>query len=345
MELVSTKRNDSPAIDIDGFMACSGVESLPPDQVVAVALSGGPDSMALCWLLSQWAAQQSGAEIHALTVNHGLRQEAHKEAQQVAAWVKDWPHTRHTILTMDQENDAAPFAKIMENARNGRYKLLSAYCREQGIEKLFVAHHREDQAETFLFRLAKGSGLDGLSAMQYERAYNEELDIVRPLLDFSKEQLISTCDRNDIPYVLDPTNDDARFARSRLRKAYEVLEAEGLTSKRLAVTARRFARAREALDYTAQKVMAAAQISKDNQRIILDRCVLQEWPAEIRLRIIAMAMRTISPVQGGYGPRMEKLENLVADLFHEDNFRRRTLGGFIVSEADGREKIVIEVEK
>jgi tRNA(Ile)-lysidine synthase len=346
MELVSARKDgDVPVIGIDEFMACPGVESLRQGCKLAVALSGGPDSMALCWLLSRWAAQQGGAEIHALTVDHGLRPEANEEARQVGVWVKDWPHVRHEILRIDAGEDNAPTSSIMENAREGRYKVLDEYCRAHNIRKLFVAHHREDQAETFLFRLAKGSGLDGLAAMRYERPYNGNLTIVRPLLDFAKEQLIAICAENDIPCVRDPTNDDTRFARNRLRRAYDVLEREGLTAKRLSVTAGRIARAREALDYTAQKVMKEAQVLKESQKVILDRGIIEEWPSEIRLRVIIKAMAELLPAQDGYGPRMEKLEKLVSDLFEGGTFRRRTLGGFIVSERDKREKIVIEVEK
>lgn len=337
-----------------------------PAPAVAVALSGGPDSMALCFLLSQWAGK-NGTRIHALTVDHGLRPEAAAEAAQVGRWVKNWPCIKHHILHLSQdvipakagihltacvESEMDPGSRpaaqglsgmttrIMERARNGRYAALTDYCREHTIEKLFVAHHRDDQAETFLFRLAKGSGLDGLAAMRRESAKDGIL-IVRPFLDIPKARLIATCHAHKIPFVEDPTNDDARYARPRLRQSYDVLAAEGLTPKRLAVTAARLARAKEALDHYAAAAFQKNIKEENRSKIILDYAELKNEPAETRLRVLLLAMEKLTPDEDGYGPRREKAEELVESLFSDMPFRKQTLGGCIFSR-DGN--ITIEKE-
>jgi tRNA(Ile)-lysidine synthase len=302
---------------------------------VAVALSGGPDSMALCWLLSQWAEKEN-VQVHALTVDHGLRAESAAEAAQVGAWVKDWPRVTHAVLKIDLPGDT----RIMENARAARYEILSAYCREHSISRIFTAHHQDDQAETFLFRLAKGSGLDGLAAMRRETRYSETLTILRPLLDKPKENLVAFCRAQKIPYVEDPSNSNDDYARPRLRKSSEILAAEGLTAKRLAVTASRLARARDALEHYADESYRAVLLEKTPDKIMLDHAPLSRAPAETRLRVLLQAHREIAPADD-YGPRREKMEALAESIFASGPFRRQTLGGCVFSR-DGN--ILIERE-
>lgn len=308
---------------------------------VAVAVSGGPDSMALLWLLSQVAQTHGGAEIHALTVDHGLRPEAAAEAAQVGQWVKSWPHVKHAVLKIDSLGRQGG---IMENARAARYDLLADHCRKNKTRALFVAHHLDDQAETFLFRLAKGSGLDGLAAMRRETRYDENLIIMRPLLDIPKSRLIATCRQNSISFVADPTNDDTGFARNRLRAAQDVLAAEGLTPKRLAVTAARMARARAALEHYAGESFRKCLVRENNAEVVFSYKDLREEPAEIRLRALLMAVEKVAPDEKGYGPRRERIEELADALFAEGAFRKRTLGGCVFSRDSGAGIIIIERE-
>ena len=170
---------------------------------VAVGVSGGPDSMALAWLLSQISKTNPGSPpIHALTVDHGLRTESAAEAAQVGVWVSGWPGLTHHVLRWEQGADT----RIQEEARRARYDLMAEYCRARDIRHLFLAHHMDDQAETVLFRLAKGSGLDGLAGM---KPWQERGDIVllRPLLEIPKERLLETCASESIPFVKDPSNE------------------------------------------------------------------------------------------------------------------------------------------
>lgn len=305
---------------------------------VAVAVSGGPDSMALCALLARWA-DAHGVEVHALTVDHGLREGSAEEARQVGADLADFSCVQHHILTW--ENPSA--RRVQEEARKARYALMAEYCAAQRIGTLFLAHHRDDQAETVLFRLAKGSGLDGLCGMREVYDYSDDLKLCRPLLGVSKDDLIAVCETLGVSYVDDPSNESEDYARVRLRKSRAVLEDEGLTAKRLVVSAKRLVRARDALDEMAEKAYIDAIQEKNTKQVVFKTKSLLGWPEEIMLRAVIKAMQGLRPGRE-YAPRMEKIEDLVFDLIHEEVFRKRTLGGVIIErdDKDGVIKLVCE---
>lgn len=310
---------------------------VPQDiQALAVGVSGGPDSMALCHMLCH-AAQ---APVHVLTVDHGLRAEAAEEAKGVAALVADWPQAHPHIMKRAVANKKD--SRIQEEARHDRYEMMAGYCADNNIQHLFVAHHLDDQAETFLFRLAKGSGLDGLGAMRSAHDYNEKLRIIRPFLDVPKDALVNYCKAHDIPFIEDPSNEDDRFARVRLRQSYDVLAEEGLSAKRLSVTARRLGRARDALAFYTKQAFEQALIKNETDHIQLDFKFLQTIPAEICLRVLSQAVQAIGH-ERAYQVRMEKREELVRRLFNDVQFKKTTLGGCII--ALDREKALVCIEK
>lgn len=330
--VLTDKKSETP-VTLDEFSTFPVALVYAKDKAVAVAVSGGPDSMALCLLLSKWAEKHGGVAIHAITVDHGLRPEATEEARQVSCWLSDIPFVTHKILTVKPENISSK-SRIMEEARKARYGLLHDYCRKHNISKLYVAHHMNDQAETLLFRLAKGSGIDGLCAMRGEQFYDEGLTLMRPFLGVSKDRLIATCNAHGVSYVTDPSNKNTSFARVRLRQSAEILAKEGLSAKRLAVTAARLERGREALDIFAERIYRQALKSEDLQAVSFSYEALRTEPAEIRLRVLKRAMSHFKKTQNqnrGYGPRTERLEALEKRIFCEETFPGATLGGFLFS--------------
>jgi len=290
---------------------------------VACGVSGGADSLALAWLLARWCAER-GKALHILTVDHGLRPEAADEARYVAALVAGWPGVSHHILTYDGDK---PDSAVQEEARALRYALIAAKCAELGVRVLALAHHQDDQGETVLFRLAKGSGLDGLCAMRPVQYYSEDLTLIRPLLDVPKAELVTLCEREGLDYIDDPSNDDPAYARVRLRAAREVLEAEGMTNKRLALSARRLQRAQEALEQIAEERYETL-VNEEGGQLMADVPGLRALPEEVAFRIVLRMVRHFR--QGArYNPRMEKLEALFGDLYHGEDFRKRTLAGLM----------------
>lgn len=310
------------------------------DKALAVGVSGGPDSMALCWLLCQWGAVHNIA-IHAITVDHGLRDESAREAQDVGASIEAWPQMHHVIL---QWNEEKPKTRILEEARFARYDLIRNYMQEHGIRHLFTAHHLDDQAETFLLRLAKGSGLDGLTAMQSQSALPGGMVLCRPLLMIPKADLIALCQDQVIAYAKDPSNENEKYLRPRLRAARAVLEEEGLTSKRLGVTAARLFRAREALDTITDQVYKTAIRSARGDQLVLSWDRLRQSPDEIILRILIRSIDILCP-EDDYNPRMERMESLMDRILHEPGFKKATLGGCLFSLSSKDETLTIEKEK
>lgn len=201
------------------------LKTLPMQWPVAVAVSGGADSMALILLLHHFAAEQDkGAQCVALTVDHRLRSESTHEAEQVHAWLST-RGIQHVILPW---NHPPLTAGVEEKARDARYTLLEAYCSKENIPVLMTAHHARDQVETFWMRLARGSGLSGLCSMR-PVSQKGSLTILRPLLTVWPETLKKILhDTFHQTYIQDPSNQHEVFERVRWRHSEEQLKRLGL---------------------------------------------------------------------------------------------------------------------
>ncbi|RAU20486.1 tRNA lysidine(34) synthetase TilS [Paramagnetospirillum kuznetsovii] len=285
---------------------------------VVVAVSGGSDSMALALLAAHWARAQGGEAI-AVTVDHGLRAESSAEAVRVACWMEA-RGIRHATLHWSGDK---PATGIQAAARDARYGLLGAFCRSKGILHLLLAHHREDQAETLLLRLGRGSGVDGLSAMApvHPTRWGR---LLRPLLDIPRQRLIATLTASGQEWVEDLSNQDEAYARVRLRRLMPALAAEGLTAERLTATASRLGRVRAALEQATAEA-AARWVEPHAAGFVRIRAeALAAMPEEIGLRLLA---RLIMAVGGGvHAPRLEALERLYFHL-RAGMGEARTLGG------------------
>jgi tRNA(Ile)-lysidine synthase len=205
--------------------------------------------------------------------------------------------------------------------------LLGQACRKAKIKLLCVAHHGDDQMETILFRLAKGSGLDGLSGMvPIHRLDEVGVTLLRPLLETSHDSLLATCRARHIPWTEDPSNEKTDYARVRMRGARAVLEREGFTLDRLITAARRFDRASRALGQLSEKEYKNCVLSKETKRIEINFFNLKSQPEELVFRILKMA---IVDVTEGRGPviRLQRLEALVTRILTDPSFRGATLGG------------------
>lgn len=287
---------------------------------IAVGVSGGPDSTALVHLLSEYC----DSDVHALIVDHNLRSESGEEALQVVQSLTGLGNVHAEVLVWDNPSDT----RIQEDARHARYQLLSEYMERHALKHLFLGHHMDDQAETFLFRLAKGSGVDGLGCMLARQMMND-VELCRPLLGFSKRELTEFCQARHISYVLDLSNDCEHFARVRLRQSMEILSNEGLSVERLNVVANRMQRARRALDFYANEAYELCVDKYDNNRIVFKFNCLLEQQDEVVFRIVLKAMHLLSDGRLSGGARMHRIEALCDDLRQSDSFRKRTLAGFV----------------
>lgn len=303
---------------------------------VALAVSGGPDSLALLHLAARWREERGAApELSVLTVDHALRPGSREEAEMVARTAEALG-LPHAILTW--EHGGAADTGLQEKARAARYDLMAAYARDHGIDAIATAHHLDDQAETFLMRLKRGSGLDGLAAMP-ERGAWEGVMILRPLLDVPKARLVATLERDGIAYASDPSNVDPRFERARMRAVWDALAALALAPEMLALAAGRLRRAREALDH-ATDAFLADHVEMHETHATIDRDALLAVPQEIALRALA---RVIETVGGSEEPvRLAKLEALLAALAAQPD-KTQTLGHCVIEPKGGTLRVAREV--
>lgn len=306
-------------------MAALGVR---PGARVAAAVSGGADSMALAHLLAGWARDRD-AHVHALTVDHGLRDEAAHEAARVAAWCAPLGLPHLTLRWDEGGAHRARAASAQAAARAARYRLMTRWCRDAGCSHLFLAHHADDQAETFLLRLARGSGVAGLAAMA-PLAARDGVMLARPLLAMPKARLAAYCREIGQDWISDPSNDDALYGRVRFRNARGMLAREGLTTARLLATAGHMRRARAALDHYVGELLdrACAWDAFGVGRIALDD--LRRAPEEVGLRALAAVLAAASGQV--YPPRFERLLRLYESL-RAGPWRDATLHGCLIARA------------
>lgn len=285
-----------------------------PRPRIAVAVSGGSDSLALTLLAAEWCRRRGG-DLTALTVDHGLRPDSAAEARQVGRWLKA-EGVAHRVLRWRPPDDLA--AGVQAAARTARYRLLTDWCRRRGVLHLALAHQQEDQAETFLLRLARGSGLDGLAAMA-PVTERDGVRLIRPLLPVARARLRATLTERRQGWIEDPSNENLAHARVRMRRLLPALAADGLDPGRLAATAAHLGRARAALDDQVAALLAAAAAVSPAGHVRVDPSALAAAPAEVSLRALAHCLLTVGGAE--YAPRLERLVRL------HDAIRAGELGG------------------
>lgn len=299
----------------------ASLAALHASDRVGVAFSGGPDSLALLILAAQWAKRSRKRHVIALTVDHGLRPESADEAMQAGNMARRLG-VAHEVLRWQ---GAKPTGDVQAAARRARYALLGEACERHAIGSLLVAHHLEDQAETFLLRLARGSGVDGLAGMAAARALAPDLRLLRPLLHVPRAQLLAVVAKSGLHPLLDPSNENDRFDRVRMRKAMPLLAGMGLDAIRLAETARRMARAREALETICEDWMADHASVLPSGVVIADAGALVSAPQDIGLRLLARIVRDVAGAD--YAPRFDQLDAAFQALYEGRIGRGRTLAG------------------
>jgi len=290
----------------------------PPD-VIGVAVSGGSDSTALLHLMHSWAVDQN-ITLHAVTVDHGLRKAAADEAKGVADFCTGLGITHTTLHWADWDGKG----NLQDQARRARYRLMTEWAKDRGIDTIALGHTADDQAETFLMRLARGSGVDGLSGMP-QRRKADGINWVRPALFLYRQQLRDYLQRHNIKWMDDPTNEDDRFDRVKARKVLKALAPLGIDAERLAGTAQDLQMARRALEL--QTLNAALEIaSVDRGDVILERKAFGLLPDEISARLLSHALSWVSCAE--YRPRRMALGD-VEHAIHSN--KTSTLHGCLIA--------------
>ncbi len=324
------------------------------EPALILAISGGPDSTALLYLMARWrASRRPKPRLIAVTIDHGLRPEARQEAAAVKRLAEMLRVEHHTM----RWSGAKPSTGIQEAARVARYRLLRTAASRAKARCVLTAHTLDDQAETILFRIARGSGLAGMCGMArnvpidnlaagFEPRRNmarpalaakgtkgsNDVLVVRPLLGVPKARLIVTLREAGIAYVEDPSNTDPRFTRSRLRKLMPALADEGLTPECLVRLSRRVRRSEAAHEAVVNWAAKRLGLGADTRELRMDLADWNDIPAEIGLRLLGRAIGAVGtegPVEFG---KLEALSEALGAAVAAGVPRfRRTLAGAMVS--------------
>ena len=312
--------------------------------------------MALLVLAARWLKTlKKKPKLAAVTVDHGLRAESKREAAGVARLARKLG-VEHRILRWTGKK---PSTGLQQAARLARYRLLTAAALRAGAGHVVTAHTLDDQAETVLIRMARGSGITGLGAMQRvtrldallrasspeergERANDASLFLVRPFLDIPKARLVATLHALGVEFADDPSNRDPRFTRARLRGVMPDLAREGLDARRLSMLARRLRRADAAIEAVVERAMVELAVDAAPGAVAFEASKVRGLPAEVALRILGRAVA----LAGDEGPvELGKLEALMAALAGASragakiSFRRTLAGAMVTFTA---ERLVIE---
>lgn len=302
---------------------------------VLLAVSGGPDSTALMVLAARWRDGKKNAPVlAAATVDHGLRKESKAEAASVAKLAKKLKISHHILSWRGKK----PKSGLQEAARAARYGLLLSLAREIEADAIVTAHTRDDQAETMLHRIGRGSGVTGLSGIR-PKSEREGIAILRPLLGVPKARCEATLSKENIAYAADPTNNDLKYLRPRLRALAPLLAKEGIDAARLAQLASRVARAEGAIETAVAEALARTRVRADENLIEYDVRTLFVLPDEIALRLIGRAVNRL----GHEGPaelgKLEALYGALLDARRRNQPLRRTLAGALIELSAARLKV------
>jgi tRNA(Ile)-lysidine synthase len=293
-----------------------------------VGVSGGPDSLALLLLLHRWAAAQGDAapQLHAATIDHGLRPESAGEAAFVAS-VCAGLRVPHAVLPWVGDK---PATALQEEAREMRIRLLGEHAMAIEADAVLLGHHLDDQAETILMRLCRGSGLRGLSGihpLEIRGIDSFVYRVARPLLEVPKARLVATCQAFGVTPVDDPSNRDPRFARTRMRALLPLLAAEGLGAAGFGRLARRVMRADEALHVMAHQLEKDMRSGSEEDGERYQGDLLLGVPDEFSLRVLDVAIRRHATEGEPELAALEDLHEALLDALCDSKPFSRTLAG------------------
>lgn len=292
---------------------------------VAVGVSGGVDSMCLLYWL-----HNIKMDVVCLHVNHRLRPEADTETE----YVKSVCEKLNIPVHIFYWNDNKPESGLEAAARQARYKMMTDFCHENGIEYLLTAHQSDDQIETFLMNLSRGSGLFGLSGMMAE-SERDGIKILRPLLNVPRSEIKQYCEDNNIKYFVDSMNTDEHYTRVKIRQNRHLLDEKlGISDARILLAVQNLGRTRQWMEkYLDSRI---EMVIRSWGALFLDSFLFDE-AEEIRLKLLGMLIQKI----GGddYIPRLNSLQNALSKLHSDCKF---TLGHCTLRRLNDRILIVPE---
>ena len=285
-----------------------------------IAVSGGPDSLALTALAKAYS-HNNNSKIYYVLVDHNIRKKSSQEAMLVKKLLK-----KHQIQLNVLKNKKIITKNIQSRARIIRYDLLTNFCKKKKIKTILTAHNLEDQVETFFIRLSRGSGLKGLSSMKKINKINGNISLVRPLLDFKKNQLIKISKIIFGKYFRDPTNKNTKYFRTRIRNLKTLLEKNGINYDQIFKSINNLATSRDTLDYYFKEIYKDL-IDKKKNKFFINLLKFNKINQEMKLMVLTKTIKDFT--NSYYAVRSNKIIRLIDKIKAKKNVKF-TLGGCVI---------------
>ena len=293
------------------------------DEKFCIGVSGGPDSLALAFLAKVFSTEFNN-KFTALIVDHNLRKQSGNEAQKVKK-ILIKHKIKAKILTW---RGKIPNSNIQFNARNIRYFLLKKECDKLNTKNLILAHHKDDLIENFFIRLFRGSGLKGLSSLNVQSDSEEnELNLIRPLINTKKSELVYISKKIFKFYLIDPSNFKESFFRTRIRNYLNKFELDGLDINKVKLTLNNLQSANESINFYKKKAVKNYIRYFQRNSCFVSHDLFYYESDEVIFRIINDIISKVSDRY--YPPRGKDVKNLIARMYSAE-FKKSTLGGCII---------------
>jgi len=300
------------------FKSC--LEKFIKKKNFLVAVSGGPDSLALT-ALSQIYSKEKKNIIFFVLIDHGIRTKSAKEASAVKSLLKK----KKIILTI-LKNKKKINKNIQSQARDVRYKLLLNFCNKNKIKFILTGHHRDDQIETFLIRLSRGSGIQGLSSMKKVSNLNNKTKLIRPLLNEKKKDLTILAKQYFGKIFKDPSNTNQKYLRTKIRGLIKQFEKSGIKHERIIDSINNLGISRDTLNTYVSRVEKNCT-TKKNKKLVINLKNFLEENGEIQLKVLSNCIKNVA--KSYYPPRAKKIVNLLKKI-RSDERLKATLGGCVI---------------
>jgi len=291
----------------------------------AVGVSGGPDSLCLAYFSKLYAAEFKN-KFYIFIVDHRLRKNSSNEALKVKNILKKKGINAKIIVWKGKK----PKKNIQSNARNIRYNLIFRECNKKNINYLLTAHHKDDQIENFLIRLTRGSGLAGLTSMAERFEYNKNLMIIRPLLNYYKKDLIQISRKVFKTFIVDPSNKNKNFLRTRIRKYRKLLDKEGFDTRKIVNTIENLSTAKNSLEFYKNRALKQYVRFYKKEKSTINLQLIYDEADEIIFRSFTSILALIG--DSYYPPRSKKILRLINNV-KKKSYRGSTLGNCIVKKS------------
>ena len=300
---------------------------------ILVAVSGGQDSIALTEL-SKIYSNEKNNKVFFVLIDNGIRSNSSKEAKAVKSLLKKKKISLTILKNTNKINN-----NVQSRAREVRYKLLTNFCNKAKIKFILTGHHSDDQIETFLIRLSRGSGIQGLSSMKKISNLKNRIKLIRPLLGEKKKDLIVIAKKYFGKIFKDPSNTNKKFLRTKIRGLIRQFEKSGITHERIISSINNLGRTRDTLNtYISRVERNCVTIQKKEATINLKNLLLEN--EEIQLKVFSSCIKNFS--KNYYPPRAKKVLNLLNRIKSDKNLKT-TLGGCLITRI--RNNLVICKEK